>query len=110
ATFRGRLAQRRGKRDKDEPQMNRVAEHFEQLSPRYTQHFSDRKSGTNFCFRKRLEIACELAAGSAGRLLDCACGSGEITSAILKTGRFQHATVNDISTAMQQRAKQRLGG
>jgi ubiquinone/menaquinone biosynthesis C-methylase UbiE len=88
--------------------MNPVADHFEKLSPRYTQHFSDRRSGTNFSFRKRLELACELAAGSSGRLLDCACGSGEITCALLKSARFQHATINDISTAMQQRARELL--
>jgi 2-polyprenyl-3-methyl-5-hydroxy-6-metoxy-1,4-benzoquinol methylase len=84
--------------------MNPVADHFEKLSPRYTQHFFERRSGTNFSFRKRLELACELAAHSSGRLLDCACGTGEITCALLKSGRFQHATINDISTAMQQRA------
>lgn len=88
--------------------MNPVADHFEKLSPRYTQHFSERRSGTNFSFRKRLELACELAADSSGRLLDCACGTGEITCALLKPARFQHATINDISTAMQQRAREIL--
>lgn len=89
--------------------MNPVAEHFEQLSPRYTRHFSDRRTGTNFCFRKRLELAVELAGGAGGRLLDCACGTGEITGALLKPGRFRHATINDISSAMQQRARELLG-
>jgi 2-polyprenyl-3-methyl-5-hydroxy-6-metoxy-1,4-benzoquinol methylase len=85
--------------------MNKVAEHFENLSPRYAQNFSGEKSGTNFSFLKRLELACELTAESSGRLLDCACGTGEITAAILRPGKFSHATINDISPAMQLRAR-----
>jgi ubiquinone/menaquinone biosynthesis C-methylase UbiE len=49
-----------------------------------------------------------LAGASAGRLLDCAAGSGEITCALLKSGRFSHATVVDISPAMLYSAKKLL--
>jgi ubiquinone/menaquinone biosynthesis C-methylase UbiE len=41
-------------------------------------------------------------------LLDCAAGSGEITCALLESGRFNHATVVDISPAMLQAAKELL--
>jgi ubiquinone/menaquinone biosynthesis C-methylase UbiE len=42
-------------------------------------------------------------------LLDCAAGTGEITCALLKSGRFSHATVVDISPAMLQSAAELLG-
>src|SRR5438067_1491720 len=78
-TLRERAGRRRDFRDFS---MNPIAEHFEKLSPRYKQHFTERRAGTNFNFRKRLELACELAAGSSGRFLDGACGTGEITCAL----------------------------
>jgi SAM-dependent methyltransferase len=49
-----------------------------------------------------------LASASAGRLLDCAAGTGEITCALLKSGRFSHATVVDISPAMLESANELL--
>jgi ubiquinone/menaquinone biosynthesis C-methylase UbiE len=65
-------------------------------------------SGANFCFQKRLTLACELAGASVGRLLDCAAGTGEITCALLKSGRVSHATVVDISPVMLQGANELL--
>src|SRR5207247_9134705 len=65
-------------------------------------------SGASFNFRKRLTLTCELAGASAGRLLDCGAGTGEITCALLKSGRFSHATIVDISSAMLQSAKELL--
>src|SRR5207244_6274980 len=62
----------------------------------------------SFNFRKRLTLTCELAGASAGRLLDCGAGTGEITCALLKSGRFSHATIVDISSAMLQSAKELL--
>ena len=41
-------------------------------------------------------------------MLDCAAGTGEITCALLKSGRFSHATVVDISPAMLQSANELL--
>jgi SAM-dependent methyltransferase len=41
-------------------------------------------------------------------LLDCAAGTGQITCAVLKSGRFNHATVVDISLAMLKSAKELL--
>src|SRR5439155_15103306 len=58
--------------------------------------------------QQRLTLACELAGGSAGHLLDCASGTGEITCALLKSGKFNHATVVDVSPAMLQSAKDLL--
>jgi ubiquinone/menaquinone biosynthesis C-methylase UbiE len=49
-----------------------------------------------------------LGGASSGRLLDCAAGTGEITCALLKSGRFNHATVVDVSPAMLQSAKDLL--
>ena len=85
-----------------------VAAYFEKLPQIYKCHFVQKASGANFCFQKRLALACELAGASVGRLLDCAAGTGEITCALLKSGRFSHATVVDISPAMLQSAKEFL--
>lgn len=85
-----------------------VAAYFEKLSDVHKRQFEHVASGTNFCFRTRLKLACELAADLSGRLLDCAAGTGDITCAILKSGRFSHATVVDISPAMLETAKELL--
>src|SRR6266513_3356044 len=86
-----------------------VAAYFEKLPQLHKRQFAQQASGASFYFQKRLTLACELASASAGRLLDCAAGTGEITCALLKSGRFSHATVVDISPAMLQSAEELLG-
>ncbi len=85
-----------------------VAAYFDKHAESHKRQFMGSGSGASFYFQKRLTLACELAEGSAGRLLDCAAGSGEITCALLKSGRFPHATIVDISPAMLQSAKELL--
>jgi ubiquinone/menaquinone biosynthesis C-methylase UbiE len=85
-----------------------VAAYFDKLAPIHKRQFVQSASGASFYFQTRLKLACELAGASAGRLLDCAAGTGEITSALLKSGRFSHATVVDISPAMLHSAKELL--
>ena len=85
-----------------------VAAYFDKHAEAHKRQFVGSGSGASFYFQKRLTLACELAEGSAGRLLDCAAGSGEITCALLESGRFPHATIVDISPAMLQRARELL--
>jgi 2-polyprenyl-3-methyl-5-hydroxy-6-metoxy-1,4-benzoquinol methylase len=85
-----------------------VAGYFEKLPEIHKRQFVQSASGASFYFQMRLKLACELGGASAGRLLDCAAGTGEITCALLKSGRFSHATVVDISPAMLQSAKEIL--
>ena len=85
-----------------------VAAYFDKHAETHKRQFVGSGSGASFYFQTRLKLACELAGASAGRLLDCAAGSGEITCALLKSGRFPHATVVDISPAMLQSAKELL--
>jgi ubiquinone/menaquinone biosynthesis C-methylase UbiE len=85
-----------------------VAAYFDKLPQTHRRQFAGIASGASFNFQMRLRLACELADASAGRLLDCAAGTGEITCALLKSGRFSHATVVDISPAMLQSAKELL--
>jgi len=85
-----------------------VAAYFEKLPQSHKRQFVQMASGASFYFQKRLELACELAGASEGRLLDCASGTGEITWALLKSGRFSHGTLVDISPAMLQSAKELL--
>ena len=85
-----------------------VATYFDKLPEAHKRQFEERASGANFNFQQRLKLACELGDASSGRLLDCAAGTGEITCALLNSGRFNHATIVDISPAMLQRAKKLL--
>jgi len=85
-----------------------VAAYFDKLPQTHKRQFTQSASGANFNFQMRLRLACELAGASAGRLLDCAAGTGEIICAVLKSDRFSHATVVDVSQAMLQSAKELL--
>ena len=85
-----------------------VAAYFDKLPETHKRQFEERESGANFNFQQRLALACELGGTSSGRLLDCAAGTGEITCALLKSGRFNHATVIDVLPAMLQNAKDLL--
>jgi ubiquinone/menaquinone biosynthesis C-methylase UbiE len=85
-----------------------VAAYFEKLPEVHRWKFVDTASGASLYFRTRLRLTCELAAASSGRLFDCAAGTGEITAALLQSGRFTHATVIDISPAMLQSATELL--
>ena len=85
-----------------------VAAYFDKHAETHKRQFVGSGSGASFYFQTRLKLACELAGASAGRLLDCAAGSGEITCALLKSGRFPLATIVDISPAMLQSAKELL--
>jgi SAM-dependent methyltransferase len=85
-----------------------VATYFDKLPETHKRQFEERASGANFNFQERLKLACELGAASSGRLLDCAAGTGEITCALLRLGRFNHATVIDLSATMLQSAKELL--
>jgi SAM-dependent methyltransferase len=87
-----------------------VQSYFTGAATDYSKLFLRRRSGSNFSFRGRLTLATEMTAGIAGRLLDCACGSGEITAAVLAPGRFSRATVVDLSPRMLELAGQRLAG
>jgi SAM-dependent methyltransferase len=85
-----------------------VAAYFDKHAETHKRQFVGSGSGASFYFQTRLKLACELAGTSTGRLLDCASGSGEITCALLKSGRFTHATIVDISPVMLQSAKELL--
>jgi len=85
-----------------------VAAYFDKHAETHKRQFVGSGSGASFYFQTRLKLACELAGASTGRLLDCAAGSGEITCALLESGRFPHATIVDISPAMLQIAKELL--
>ena len=85
-----------------------VAAYFDKHAETHKRQFVGSGSGASFYFQTRLKLACELAGASTGRLLDCAAGSGEITCALLESGRFPHATIVDISPAMLQSAKELL--
>ncbi len=85
-----------------------VAAYFDKHAEAHKRQFVGSGSGASFYFQTRLKLACELAGASTGRLLDCAAGSGEITCALLESGRFPHATIVDISPAMLQSARELL--
>jgi len=85
-----------------------VAAYFDKLPETHKRQFEEHASGANFNFQQRLKLACELGGTSSGRLLDCGAGTGEITYALLNSGRFHHATAMDVSPAMLETAKELL--
>lgn len=85
-----------------------VQQFFTGTATDYSKLFLHRRSGSNFGFRERLVLATQMTAGISGRLLDSACGSGEITTAILGSGRFTRATIVDLSPRMLALAQQRM--
>jgi len=85
-----------------------IAAYFDKHAETHKRQFVGSGSGASFYFQTRLKLSCELAGASTGRLLDCAAGSGEITCALLESGRFPHATIVDISPAMLQSARELL--
>src|SRR5437763_16945916 len=90
----------------DDEMNDPVAAYFDKLPQTHKRQFARSASGASFNFQMRLRLACELAGASAGRLLDCAAGTGEVTCALLKSVRFSHATVVDVSQPMLQSAKE----
>jgi len=86
-----------------------VQNFFTNSATDYAKLFHLRRTGRNFCFRERLGLAAQITTGITGRLLDCACGTGEITTIILSSGRFTSATVVDLSPRMLEAAQQRIG-
>src|SRR5438067_10857534 len=85
-----------------------VGTYVDKLPETHKRQFEERASGANFNFQQRMKVAYELGDTSSGRLLDCAAGTGEITCALLKSGKFNHATVVDVSPAMLQSARDLL--
>ncbi len=90
------------------PDKQAVQKFFTEDVEHYAQLFHSKRTGNNFTFRRRLELALELSSGLSGNFLDCACGTGEITAALLGTGRFQHATLLDLSPRMIEAAQDRV--
>ena len=83
-----------------------IREHFDRFSNKYRENFFQKKSGKNYEFNTRLKIVSEITKNYSGNLLDCACGSGEITTEVLISGRFETAVLVDLSGAMLMIAKE----
>jgi 2-polyprenyl-3-methyl-5-hydroxy-6-metoxy-1,4-benzoquinol methylase len=86
-----------------------VKTHFDAAAPTYGENFANEKSGRTFEFRKRLQIVSDWLQGRKGRLLECACGTGEITHAVLMAGKYEKAVICDISAEMLSSAKRLVG-
>jgi ubiquinone/menaquinone biosynthesis C-methylase UbiE len=85
-----------------------VLRFFTESTAEYGKLFNDRRTGSNFSFRTRLNLAVQMTSATKGRLLDCACGTGEITSRILSSGHFTRATIVDLSPRMLEAARERM--
>ena len=86
----------------------KVKEHFDSLSSRYEQNYFEEKSAKTYDFRTRLRLVTRLVERDSGSLLDCACGTGEITAQALKHGNFKTAVLSDISAPMLDIAMSRI--
>ncbi len=91
-----------------QPQADAVRELFTGTSQEYASLFLARKTGKNFIFRRRLTLAANATRDISGQLFECATGSGEITAAILATGKFAGATILDLSPKMLELSGNRI--
>ncbi|MGH7952683.1 MAG: class I SAM-dependent methyltransferase [Limisphaerales bacterium] len=85
-----------------------VQQFFAATATDYSKFFLSRRTGSSFSFRERLALAVQMTGDISGRLLDCACGTGEITAAILSSKRFANTTIIDLSPRMLELAQQRM--
>ena len=85
-----------------------VQQLFTTTALNYSELFLPSNCGSNFSFRQRLTLATQMTKSISGSLLECACGTGEITAAILASERFTNATIIDLSPRMLELAKQRM--
>jgi 2-polyprenyl-3-methyl-5-hydroxy-6-metoxy-1,4-benzoquinol methylase len=83
-----------------------VQRFFTGAAMEYSQLFLAKRTGSNFNFCERLTLAVRMTSNISGRLLDCASGTGEITTAILRSERFTNATIIDLSPRMLEMAQQ----
>jgi ubiquinone/menaquinone biosynthesis C-methylase UbiE len=80
-----------------------VQRHFDRLSLHYSQNFTV-GGGATYGFAKRIELVASLVRDANGALLDCACGTGEVSASALRAGSFTRAVLVDISSKMLERA------
>ena len=92
----------------NEQETQAVKTFFTDKSDDYADLFAGRRTGRHFEFGQRLQFALELTRDCQGSFFDCATGSGEITAAILAGGRFNQATVADLSARMVELSRQRI--
>jgi glycosyltransferase involved in cell wall biosynthesis/2-polyprenyl-3-methyl-5-hydroxy-6-metoxy-1,4-benzoquinol methylase len=85
-----------------------VQQFFTATALGYSKFFLSKRRGSNFGFRERLALAVQMTAGISGSLLDCACGTGEITTAIVNSRRFARATIIDLSPRMLEITRQQM--
>jgi 2-polyprenyl-3-methyl-5-hydroxy-6-metoxy-1,4-benzoquinol methylase len=84
---------------------NNAQVHFDNTALKYSKNFDTKtKSGRNFEFRERRSIVSNVLSGESGVLLDCACGSGEITAEVILVGKYDAVTICDISENMLELA------
>lgn len=90
------------------PNKDAVGKFFAKSSQAYAGLFLSKKTGKNFIFRQRLSLATEAALETSGRMFDAATGSGEISAAIMTTGKFNQATLLDLSPQMLELASNQM--
>jgi ubiquinone/menaquinone biosynthesis C-methylase UbiE len=91
-----------------EQETQAVKTFFTDKSDDYADLFAGRRTGRHFEFGQRLQFALELTRDCEGSFFDCATGSGEITAAVLASGRFHQATVADLSPRMVELSQRRI--
>ncbi len=92
-----------------QPDPKTVKSHFDDRSATYSDLFDDSvRTGAGHRFRSRRDIIAKLTKNLSGRLLDCATGTGEVTLAVLKSGEFDSAVINDLSEEMLNRSRDLL--
>jgi ubiquinone/menaquinone biosynthesis C-methylase UbiE len=87
-----------------------IENYFDRVSERYSDHFTKSRTGKFLEFESRKRIVGILSRNFSGSLLDCSCGSGEVSYEAIKSNQFSDLTLVDLSSNMLEIAKKRLSG
>jgi ubiquinone/menaquinone biosynthesis C-methylase UbiE len=86
-----------------------VRDFFDREAESYSRFYSgSTRTGSAVLFQERLALAVEMTRGSRGALLECACGTGEITRAVICASSFDNVVINDVSPTMIKRCRDAL--
>ena len=85
-----------------------IEKDFDRVSEKYSDNFTKKRTGKFIEFETRKRIVGILSRNFSGSLLDCSCGSGEVSDSAISSNNFSNLTLVDLSSNMIEIAKKRL--
>jgi ubiquinone/menaquinone biosynthesis C-methylase UbiE len=77
-----------------------IEKYFDRVSEKYSDNFTKKRTGKFIEFETRKTIVEDLSSNFSGSLLDCSCGSGEVSDSAISSNNFSNFTLVDLSSNM----------